>query len=158
MKQIPLTQGKFALVDDEDYGYLMQWKWFCDKGYAARSVHIKNPDGSRTSNKIFMHRVIAQTPKGMYTDHIDCDRANNQKSNLRVSTNAENNRNVMTRKDNTSGYKGVTWRNRRWAAQIRFKGKNIHLGLFDDKNEAARAYNEAALNLFGEFAKLNSTP
>ena len=120
MKSIPLTRGKFALVDDEDYEYLNQWKWFCAHGRAVRG-------GGYKKKSVFMHRVILNTPDGYHTDHIDSNPLNNQKSNLRVCTIAENNRNQGRRKDNRSGYKGVNMEYGRWVARIRVNGEAIRL-------------------------------
>jgi len=158
MKKIYLS-GKdiFALVDDEDYVFLNRWPWHLNcKGYAVRGRTKADVDvpGGQT---IFMHRVIAQTPKGMYTDHIDNDKLNNQRSNLRWCTNQENTRNRPKTRYNTSGYKGVTWNKptKSWRANIAYNGKRIYLGLHKDVKDAARAYNAAAEKLYGDFAQLN---
>lgn len=100
-KEIQLTQGKVALVDDDWFDYLSQWKWFCDKGiYAARS---KRKDNGKQET-IYMHAVVANTPKGMNTDHIDMNGLNNQSYNLRVCTKSQNMGNINRTKTNTSGY------------------------------------------------------
>lgn len=154
MKQIPLTQGKFALVDDEDFEELNKYKWYWDRYYARRSMP-RTSKGNQQGSK--MHRVIINTPKGMHTDHIDGNKLNNQKSNLRICTNAENCRNSGKRKNNHSGYKGVHWfaRGKKWKSCICVNYKIIHLGSFDNKIDAAVSYNEAAKKYFGEFAHLN---
>lgn len=158
MKKIPLTQGKVALVDDKDYEALMKWKWFyltspiSKLGYAARTVKV---NGKR--KHILMHRVILNTPFGYQTDHVNGDGLDNRKVNLRIATRSQNQCNTNKRQDNTSGFKGVSWhkQNKRWQAYIGLKAKQIYLGLFKDKDEAALAYNEAAIKLHGEFAHLN---
>lgn len=146
---IPLTQGKQTFVDDEDFDYLSQWKWYYHKGYAAR--HEKG-----SNKKIFMHRVIANTPPGMETDHIDCDKLMNCKSNLRICSTFQNQWHRRLDKDNISGYKGITLRRYgRWQARIYVMEKCIHLGYFGSSEEAAQAYDQAAVIYFGEFAKTN---
>lgn len=104
-----------------------------------------------------MHRMIAKTPKGMFTDHKDGDRLNNQKNNLRVCTISQNCKNYSKPITNTSGYKGVSWEKPRqkWKVQIKCNTHKIHIGLFVDIKDAALAYNQAALLYHGEFAHLN---
>lgn len=141
-KSIPLTQGKFALVDDEDFEYLNQFKWtIIKRTYAGRR------DG------ILMHRVIMNTPSGMETDHINGDGFDNRKINLRICTRAENGRNMKKRKDGSSRFKGVCWDKSRgtWNARVQEK----FIGRFFDEENAALAYDKKARELFGEFARTN---
>jgi len=149
MKLIPLTQGKFAKVDDEDYEWLTQWNWYFEKrGYAGR----------RSGNKILkMHREIIKTPDGLFTDHINGDRIDNQKSNLRICTIMQNTHNSRVRKDNLSGYKGVSWckRERKYHVRIYCNYIKKSIGYFDDVIEAALAYDKEARKLYGEFARTN---
>ena len=105
MKQIFLTKGFIALVDDDDYNHLSQWKWHVSNGYAVRTRHFKDLNGKWCKQTIFMHRVIMNTPKGMYTDHVDQNKLNNCKPNLRFCTISENNRNRKPQTNNNSGYK-----------------------------------------------------
>jgi hypothetical protein len=166
MKQIPLSQGKFALVDDEDYDYLIQWKWYFAKkskkesGYARRKKYIGEVNGQKKWKAIWMHKEILHVGLNQKVDHIDEDKLNNQKYNLRSCTNAENSRNRGKNSANKSGYKGVCWygKTNRWLVQIGVDFKIIRLGYFKDKDEAARAYNAAAVKYHGEFAKLNEIP
>lgn len=153
MKEIPLTRGKVALVDDEDYEYLSQFKWFFGGRYAQRGFN--KDDGTRTSKG--MHTDIMNTPKGMAVDHINCNKLDNRKENLRICEPRFNNRNRGMCKSNTSGYKGVTWAksNKKWFAQIWCQNKCYYIGYFNDKHEAAKAYNEKAKELHGEYAYLN---
>ena len=156
-KKIPLTQGKFAIVDDEDYERVNQYKWCAFKSaygvyYAMRFENKKN---------IPMHRfILGLGDKKILVDHIDCDGLNNTKSNLRESTHAQNGRNRGKQANNTSGYKGVFWNKgaKKWIPAIRVDKKMIALGCFDCKIEAAKAYNEAAIKYHGEFARLNEIP
>ncbi len=158
MIEIELTQGYKTIVDDEDAD-LAELKWclrMLKRPYAARSKNL-----GYTTLTIPMHRVILsrmlgrELAKGEYVDHADGDGLNNQRSNLRLATISQNNRNKGNSRNNTSGYKGVVWRGGKWNAQIRFNHKCLHLGCFDIIEDAARAYNEAALKYHGEFAYLN---
>lgn len=149
MKSIPLNKGKFALVDDEDYEYLMQWKWYENKGYAVRGINI----GGKI-HKILMHRVINKTPLGMDTDHINLNKLDNQKSNPRTATSSQNQMNKGMQKNNTSGIRGVSFHKRvnKWAANMGIHGKAVHLGYFDTKELAEKAHRKVAKFLFGDFS------
>lgn len=150
MEKIPLSRGGYTLVDDENYEFLSQWKWYTGtKGYIQGKID-KIP--------VLMHRVVTGCKKGELVDHRDGDKRNNQKSNLRICSNRENLRNRGKTRANKSGYKGVHWdkKGKKWNAHIMVNYKSIYLGVYSDKKEAARAYNEAALKYHGEFAKLNS--
>lgn len=152
MKEIPLTKGAVALVDDEDYDELIKFKWHVNAfGYAVRKPH------SGKGKSFYMHREVMKTPDDMSTDHIDGNKLNNRKINLRICSTSQNMGNRGKQKNNTSGYKGVFWSEKagRWRAQITYKKKAIHIGLFDKPIEAAKAYNEEAVKYFGIFAKLN---
>lgn len=169
MKQIPLTQGQFALVDDEDYDFLMQWNWMAHKQgntyYAERNTPYKKGE-KRTQIK--MHRVVMDTPNDMIVDHKDHNGLNNQKSNLRNCTDLENSFN-KTKRDLklTSKYKGVYLkRNLKpngkeyfyFCAHISRNGKRVNLGNFFTEDDAGYAYNEAAIKYHGEYAVLNKLP
>lgn len=143
---IQLSRGEVAIVDDENFEELSQSKWHCDKqGYAVRGDHE------------YMHRIIMNAPKGMTVDHINGDKLDNRRENLRLCEHAENMRNMKKHKDNKSGYKGVSWNkyHKRWVATIGFNYEHIRIGFFDNIHDAARAYNERAKELFGEFASIN---
>lgn len=156
MKSIPLTQGKIALVDDEDYEYLNQWKWQAYRSkntwYAQRSYKI---NGRKKS--VSMHRLLVSAKDDKLVDHINGDGLDNRKSNLRICTLTENNHNRRINKDNHSGYKGVYWhaRDKRYIAQIKVNGKQIILGRFRDAVDAAKAYDKGAIRHHGSFARLN---
>ena len=149
MKEICLTQGLITLVDDEDYEYLSQWKWYPKKRgntcYAWASMDRKT---------ILMHRFILDTPKGIFTDHIDFNGLNNQRNNLRFCTAIQNNAH-REKWGTKSKYKGVNPFGKRYRAQICIKGKPTHLGYFNTEEEAALKYNEFAVIVQGEFAVLN---
>lgn len=159
MKEIPLTQGKVALVDDDDFERVNQHKWYCNHGYAYRSVNI----GKKKYIKVAMHRFINNTPDELETDHINGNKLDNRKCNLRNCTAKQNKWNTKIIASNTTGYKGVDIRKRKRKngiyesirATIYVDGKLKYLGKFDDLEDAARAYNREAIKHFGEFANLN---
>jgi len=153
MKKIKLTKGFEALVDDEDFEFLNRHSWYYAHGYAVRTIY----DNNHKSYQLRMHRLLIDTPNGFDTDHINRDRLDNRKSNLRVATRSQNVANTFVEKQNRSGYKGVSWKksNRKWCAQIRALNKVIHIGLYVNIKDAAKAYNEEAKKHFGDFAVLN---
>lgn len=141
-------------VDDDMYDYCMQWRWHLHSGrYAARAV------GERKSRRaLFLHQVIASPPSGYDVDHINTNKLDNQKSNLRVATRRQNMQNRPKYKHNaTSKFKGVTFNRQRgqWYASIRVNGKLVWLGAHQTEYAAAIAYNRAATRHFGEYASLN---
>lgn len=158
MKQIPLSQGKFALVDDEDYEFLMQWKWCAHKEYntyyAIRGRRALEKTGA---TKIKMHRqILGITDPKILVDHIDHNGLNNQRSNIRQCTHHQNLMN-SGRVSGVSKFRGVWWDKARskWEAGLRMKYIKKYLGRFDSETDAAIAYNKAAKEHFGEFAFLN---
>lgn len=154
MKTINLTKGAVAIVDDEDYEELNKFKWqLHSEGYAVREIW--NPGGKR--KRVRMHRVIMNTPEGMDTDHRNGNRLDNRKENLRICTRQQNLRNSFVGSNNTTGYKGVAFHkfSGLYHATINVDKKQKSLGYHKTPQEAAKAYNDAALKYFGEFAKLN---
>lgn len=149
MKTIKLTRGQETMVDDEDFEYLNQWKWFARKNlYVFYAVRHKD------DKAIFMHRVLMNTPKGMLTDHVDGNGLNNQKSNLRVCTPSQNECNKALQKNNTTGFKGVHKYKNRYLAQIHFGGKRLHLGSFVKPEDAYKVYCEASKIYHKEFSRV----
>lgn len=154
MKKIKLTQNKHALVDDEDYEYLNQWKWqvvnMKDTFYAHRKIWLKREKRYKT---ICMHRIIMNAPNGRVVDHINHNSLDNQRENLRICTQSQNLGNSRLRSDNKSGIKGVYWSKNRnkWVAQIRINSKSKYLGIFTDINVAKNVYEKEAKQHFGEF-------
>lgn len=154
-KRIPLTQGKYAIVDDCDYEWLSQWKWCAERNrdtfYAQRRV--RRPGGLRLT--IRMHRLVANPPPNMMVDHVNRDGLDNRRCNLRVCTHAQNQLNHKRHRTNSSGYRGVLFHRGKWVAKISVNGKPRHLGTFETPEEAARAYDAVAIETRGEFAALN---
>ena len=149
MKEIPLTQGKVAIVDDEDYSQLMKYKWCLHgAGYAHTSTGTAY---------VLMHRMVLSAAKNQRVDHINQNKLDNRKSNLRFCTHQNNIRNSKLNKHNTTGYRGVHFYKPRgnFVAGIGLDYKRKFLGYFLTAEEAARAYDRAASQHFGEFAVLN---
>ncbi len=159
MKKITLTQGYFALVDDEDFVWLSQYKWQVSKyphtSYAVANIKIKNNKYINTR----MHRLILGLKRGdnRQCDHIDHNGLNNQKSNLRICNRQQNNQNRKLSKHLSSKYKGVNWdkHTRRWLVRLHINNKSVFLGRYDDEKEAAKIYDRVALFEFKEFAHTN---
>lgn len=145
MRQIPLSKGLFATVDDEDFEAFSSKKW-----YLTSHGYVK-------SHREYMHRVVMNPKDGEQVDHINMDKLDNRRVNLRLCTARENSLYRPKNKNNTSGYKGVHQRKdtKRWQSYIMVNRKRIHLGYFDTKEMAARVYNGAAIKYFGDYAYLN---
>jgi hypothetical protein len=156
-REIPLTQGKVALVDEADYAELSAFKWCATLKsrtfYAQRSVKLA--DGRW--GLIMMHRAIMNPAPGLVTDHINRDGLDNRRANLRVCTHSENRKNSTKRRGASSQFLGVAWykQTAKWHAQIAVDGRRRHLGFYTDEIEAARAYDAAAIEHHGAFALPN---
>jgi hypothetical protein len=155
MKQIALAGGRTAFVDDADYVQVVAaGPWHARRNgrttYAQR--HVLRADGVRTTQQL--HTFLTGWS---YVDHRNCNGLDNQRTNLRQATQHQNNANSRARNGTTSAFKGVSWRKRtgNWCAQIRSGDQNVHLGYFDTEEDAARAYDLAACDMFGEFARAN---
>lgn len=148
-KLIPLTHGKFAIVDDDDFEYLNQWKWFySDGGYAHKNTCVTLKSDRAM---IRMHRLINKTPDGSITDHINRDKLDNRKCNLRDSDKSLNSINRDKQSNNTSGYRGVwfdAWSNK-WRAELKLNGKKITLGRFMNIDDAIVARTKGELQYYG---------
>jgi len=159
MKEIPLTQGQFALVDDDDFELLSRYKWHASwsphgKCFYART-NICTPDGKRTV--LLMHRLIMDAKPDEQVDHINHFTLDNRKSELRLCTQSQNQNNRRRQTNNKSGHKGVYFNNRNqtWRAQICVSGVQKYLGYFVTIEEAAAARATATLLYHGEFGRIS---
>ena len=146
MQYIRLTKNQQAIVDDDDYEWLSQWKWYYSNGYVRMHIY-----GDGKKEGVLMHRLINDTPPGMSTDHINGDKLDNRRRNLRTCTNQENMRNTGQWSHNTSGCKGVDFHDGKWRARIIIGKKEKHLGYYPRMIDAARARKKAEVQHFGEF-------
>lgn len=157
-RQIPLTQGYFAIVDEADYEWLSQCKWHCFYSKGSRNVYAYASnqvfDGVK-HKRIIMHRMINNTPEGMDTDHIIGNGLDNRRENLRTVTRAQNMWNRNPNKKGTSKYKGVFWhkQHKKWCSKIQVNKKPHHIGLFTDEDEAGKAYADRAKIEFKKYNK-----
>jgi hypothetical protein len=145
MREIKLNNIKFTIIDDEYFDYINQWKWFWDGRYCTRT--------DKNGKKIYLHRVINKTPVGLLTDHINGNKLDNRKCNLRTVTYSENFINMPKKVNNTSGHKGVSFEkfSNSWRAFIGVNGKCIRLGRFKKIEDAIYA-RKMAENLY--YAKI----
>ena|SRR5208337_938909 len=157
-RHIPLTQGQFAIVDASDFEWLSRWKWCLlklrdDLMYAQTWVY----DGRCGRPFYLMHRLILGAKKGQFCDHKNWNGIDNRRSNLRLCTRSQNQANRPLQSNNIYGYRGIYFDPERvkWEAKIKVQSKTVHLGRYETKEQAARAYNDAATFYFGEFAQLN---
>lgn len=151
LKIISPEKESYTIVDDEDYELVCGYRWRLHRGYVQACTK---------GTTIHVHRLIlGLKPKVGIVDHIDGNPLNNQKSNLRLCTSSQNSMNRRKSIVNKSGYKGVCWRyntnGKNWCATIYKNAKQFHLGYFWTAEEAAKVYDEKALELFGDFARLN---
>lgn len=158
-KKIPLTKGKFAIVDVEDFKLLNQWRWnLHSTGYACRGEYGGIVNSKPKSITILMHRFIVGNIHNGQVDHINSDKLDNRKENLRICTSSQNKQNSKKYKSGvTSQYKGVCWNKRisRWQVEIQVNYVRYFLGHFIDESSAALAYNKFALMYHGKFFKFN---
>lgn len=150
---VPLTHGQFAVIDREDAALVEGRYWQASRSrWTWYAISMERAEVGK-QRPVRMHRVILGLPDGVLVDHRDGDGLNNRRSNLRAATEVDNRRNSRLRRDNTSGYKGVSWHagRRKWVAAVASRT----VGAFDDPRDAARAYDEAARKQFGEFARTN---
>jgi hypothetical protein len=147
--------GNVAIVDEDDYSELSKFKWFVmSNGYAARSCWLKEEGRSES---VLMHRQIMDVQPGLMVDHINMNILDNRKENLRIATRSENMVNSKKRISGKNPYKGVHWskQHSKWKVEITKDYKNNFIGLFEDPETAARAYDATAVKFFGDFALLN---
>jgi hypothetical protein len=150
-RRIPLTQGKVALVDDADYPWLAPWDWrFSSAGYALRTIY---PNDQR--RHFHLHRVLMNAQRGQLVDHINGNRLDNRRANLRLVTRSQNQWNRRPNAKGSSPYKGVCWHRKGWMSRIRVHERRLHLGYYPTPELAAQVYDAAARRLFGLYAQLN---
>ena len=161
---IELTMGQFAIIDECDFAFVAPYTWCATPSrhgkthWAIFTEWYVDEDGRRRSRTVSMHRAIMGFPEEMVIDHADGDGLNNRRCNLRLCTVAENSRNMRQHDDTINGFKGV-YRTKakaeRFGARIFTSGRLHHIGSFASPEEAAKVYDAAALECFGEFARLN---
>lgn len=159
MRELQLTKGEVALVDDDDFYWLNQWRWHSiaikGKSYVFRS---RKNNHLGLSSRAYLHRIVMRTEDpNLVVDHIDGNPFNNQKCNLRVCTKLENGKNVTSHKGSSSKFLGVSWdkQRKKWSAQLTHKGKVVYSQRFESEEDAARAYDSKARVFHGTFANLN---
>jgi hypothetical protein len=150
---IPLTRGKFALVDEADYVWLSQRKW-CAHKQIRKGVVYWYVIAATKKPKPYMHRLIVGASRGQLVDHKNGDGLDNRRENLRVATRAQNAMNRQPTRGRVVA-KGVNQVGERWYAAITVRGRRKHLGSFASERAAAQAYDDAAKKHFGEFARVN---
>lgn len=153
IKEIPLTRKKVAVINKNDFQLVNQFKWHASAyGYAVSDQRYK------LGKYLFMHRLIMNAKEDEEVDHINGDKLDNRKSNLRICTRTEQLRNTKKRSDSTNKFKGIVKRpnrNKPWHARIKVNKKEISLGYYVTQEEAAKAYDQAAIKYFGKFARIN---
>jgi len=157
MIKMPLTQGKFAIIDDKDFALVSQYKWHALKShnnyYAAHSTYDKK---RKKMGTLLMHRLLTNAPKGIPVDHFNFNGLDNRQQNIRLCSNAQNVRRQRPQKrPKSSRYKGVSRAKTKWKAGIKYNGRTIHIGNFCTEIEAAKAYDKKSKELFGPYAFLN---
>lgn len=156
MKEIKLTQGKVAIVDDEDFEELNKFKWYAVKKgrtyYAERATYV-----DKKKSTIRLHQIILKPKPEYETDHKDRDGLHNWRDNLRYATRSQNVANIDKYRLSSSKKKGVSWHkgNNKWMASIWKEGTHFFLGYFFNEADAALAYDKSAIEFFGEFARTN---
>jgi hypothetical protein len=166
---IPLTKGQWAVVDDNLYSYLSQWKWFAQKqtkgDYYYAVTQIRNPfkpkraNGSCAYTTVSMHQfILGVHGRDNIVDHADCDTLNNQIQNLRPCDRSQNAANRGPTRANTSGIKGISKNGNKWVAATRLHGKRVYIGRFDSPEEAHAAYAKVTKEHYGEFSRTQNNP
>lgn len=159
MTKIYLTKDQVALVDDSDYAWLTQWRWYAHYSSYTRSYYaVTNVTIGFKQKAVYMSRLIlGLTDPKIQVDHVNENTLDNQRVNLRPATTSQNQANRGKQRNTMSGFKGVCWhkKEQKWRAQITFRGKKLWLGSFTTREAAYEAYKVKALELFGEFARLD---
>jgi WD40 repeat protein len=156
-------KGHDVMLDDEDVNFVQSHKWQIDSAWKRGKIyffyndHYYKEDGKRTTYHKFLHRLLMGTPVGLVTDHIDGNTLNCQKSNMRICTQDENNKNIKMPNTNTSGYKGVSWHkgHKKWRADIHVDGHQVSLGIYDDPKKAYEVYCAAKKKYHGPYGRVD---
>ena len=155
IKIIKLKKGRQTIIDSKDWNKVKHLHWL----YGIGNVYVGANIGGRKNHKqILLHRFIMDTPKGFHTDHINGDRLDNRRENLRICTPNQNQFNSRKWKKKSSKFKGVSWykRDKCWRAYVNKNRQQFHLGYFQSEKDAGEAYNKKAKELFGKYACLNT--
>jgi hypothetical protein len=155
-REIPLTKGYVALVDEADYDMLSRFKWHAH--FSGKTIYAARLCGGRNRQTfVYLHRMVMLPDPGQEIDHINHNTLDNRRANLRLCSRGENASNLRRSTRNTSGFKGVSWdrSKQKWEANIVQRGKQHFLGYFPTLESAAHAYNVAATEHFGDFAFTN---
>jgi hypothetical protein len=157
MKEIALTRGKVAIVDDEDLSLVSGYKWHTQKGPATSWYARTTMPGNGKQVHIYMHKLLMRPGQGEVVDFIDGNGLNLVRANMRVGTRSQDGFNRHSQRNNKSGFKGVCWgkKENKWCAFINVARRRVRLSVFSDINDAARTYDNSALAHYGEFARLN---
>ena len=156
MATFTTSNGFSVLIDDEDTAVWHSRTWRFQQRPNGNNYVIAKAPRTHPSHSLHLHREILQPPDGLYVDHINGDVLDNRRENLRIVTNSQNQQN-RHKPNGRSRFKGVAWHEQagKWQVQIKLDYQSRYIGVFDDEVEAARAYDAAACDLFGDFACLN---
>lgn len=161
VKELPLSNGMVALVDDDVYEWASKFNWHARRAKPGAAYYvvrnIREPKNASGVGMERLHRAIMKAPRGVDVDHIDRNTMDCRVANLRFATRSQNNMNRKKNSKHASKFKGVAWHGLRckWVAQIQFNGEHYYLGLFTDEKDAARAYDMKAREFFGDFVRPN---
>lgn len=157
MKLIPLNRGMFAIVDNDDFERLNQFKWITYKQKGRENWYVirSNKKNGLTPKQCHMSHHILTAPEGYVIDHINGNSLDNRRENLRIATYQQNSRNRTKRKATASKYKGLCRVRNKWRVSIAYDKRRIFLGYFEEQITAAKVYDKYAVLFFGKFANLN---
>ena len=152
MRFLPLSQGKYAAVDDEDFDRVSLYRWHAFKIHNTWYAASSQPNSPK---RTYLHRFVIDAPHGKEVDHINGHGLDNRKQNLRICTHRDNLRNVRRTTPSVSGFRGVVKDGKKYTARLKYRGKLLYFGRFDTPEEAARVRDRKVIELHGEFAFLN---